>query len=70
MIDRKEDRTMFSTRHEITCDQSGCSERLSAPFRSDLKARAKGLGWKTTWGFLGATHTCPKCQAKARGKDG
>lgn len=56
---------MFFTRHEITCDQSGCFERVSAPFRSDLKARARGLGWKTTRGFLGVTHTCPKCQAKA-----
>lgn len=58
---------MLTKRWEIECDQSGCSIMLTSLFKSDLKAKAKGLGWVKTRGLLGsATYTCPACQAKAK----
>ena len=60
---------MITKRWEIECDQSGCFTKLTSLFRSDLKAKAKGLGWVKTRGLLGsATYTCPACQAKAKGE--
>jgi hypothetical protein len=58
---------MLTKRWEIHCDQRGCFIVLTSLFKSDLKAKAKGLGWVKTRGLLGsATHTCPACQAKAK----
>lgn len=60
---------MLTKRWEIQCDQSGCLATLTNLFKSDLKAQAKGLGWVKTRGLWGsATHTCPACQAKAKGE--
>lgn len=60
---------MLTKRWEIQCDQSSCLTTLTNLFKSDLKAQAKGLGWVKTRGLWGsATHTCPACQAKAKGE--
>lgn len=56
---------MFTKRWEITCDQRGCFNSLTSMFKSDLKAKAKGLGWSTVRNLSGATHTCPACQVQA-----
>lgn len=60
---------MLTKRWEIECDQSGCFNKLTSLFRSDLKAQAKGLGWVKTRGLFGfTTHTCPACRVKAKGE--
>lgn len=60
---------MLTKRWEIQCDQSGCLTTLTNLFKSDLRAQAKGLGWVKTRGLFGfTTHTCPACQAKAKGE--
>ena len=57
---------MLIKRWEIQCDQRGCLTTLTSLFRSELRARAKGLGWSFVGGLFGSTHTCPACQVKAK----
>lgn len=55
---------MLTKRYQVTCDQQGCTNRyLGWGLKGGFKAELRGAGWKTTWSFWGATHTCPSCCA-------